>query len=172
MGLAFRRLFRVRMRLGLLDPPTTVPYSDANAVRYNATELQFNAEHLVVAARAAREAMTLLKNDGTTLPLDVTALKNIAVVGPQANESVRVVHAATSVLTTKMWCALVAHTSCVVRPCRLCHRRHDVCATHLESHDLVGPGYRWLAKHVHLGHHHPEAHLFLIPVCCACAVCA
>ena len=84
---AFRRLFRVRMRLGLLDPPTTVPFSDASAVRYNATELQFDVEHLAVAARAAREAMTLLKNDGAALPLDAGALKSIAVVGPQANES-------------------------------------------------------------------------------------
>ena len=88
VGEAFRRLFRVRMRLGLLDPPTTVPYSDAGAARYNATELQFDAGHLAVAARAAREAMTLLKNDGATLPIKAGAsLARIAVVGPQANES-------------------------------------------------------------------------------------
>ena len=82
---AFRRLFRLRIKLGMLDPPTEVPYNEIGP--YNATELQFNAEHVAVAARAAREAMTLLKNNAKTLPLASQSIRKLAVVGPQANVS-------------------------------------------------------------------------------------
>ena len=77
---AFKRLFRLRIRLGMLDPPTSVPY---NKLRYNATELEFNQAHLAVAKTAALESMTLLKNAGT-LPLAASKLKKLAVIGPQA----------------------------------------------------------------------------------------
>ena len=77
---ALRNLFRLRIRLGMLDPPTDVPYYD---VRYNATELQFNPEHVGVAKKAALEAMTLYKNEKSTLPLSDSKVKTLALVGPQ-----------------------------------------------------------------------------------------
>ena len=81
---AFRNLFRLRIRLGMLDPPTSVSY---NALRYNATELATNHAHLSVARTAALELMTLLENKGRALPLDDGAVGRLAVIGPQANVS-------------------------------------------------------------------------------------
>ncbi|HKM81641.1 MAG TPA: glycoside hydrolase family 3 N-terminal domain-containing protein [Terriglobia bacterium] len=40
-----------------------------------------------LALRAAREAITLLRNEGNTVPLDVNRLKTIAVIGPNAHRS-------------------------------------------------------------------------------------
>src|SRR5262249_2462963 len=40
-----------------------------------------------IALRGAQEAITLLKNDKNLLPLDVTKLKTIAVIGPNADRS-------------------------------------------------------------------------------------
>ena len=45
---ALRNLFRLRIRLGMLDPPASVPYY---GVRYNDTELQFNQEHVASPSR-------------------------------------------------------------------------------------------------------------------------
>lgn len=81
---AFRNLFRLRIRLGLLDPPTSVTY---NHLRYNATELANNTAHLAIARRAALELMTLLKNDAGTLPLRPERVKQLAVIGPQASSA-------------------------------------------------------------------------------------
>jgi hypothetical protein len=77
---ALRNLFRLRIRLGMLDPPSMVPYYD---VRYNDTELEFNAQHVGVAKKAALEAMTLYKNEKETLPLDGGKIKSVALIGPQ-----------------------------------------------------------------------------------------
>jgi beta-glucosidase len=71
------RLFTARMKLGLFDPPATVPY----------TKIPFSAVHspekVAVAQRAADESMVLLKNDGV-LPLSPGKYKHIAIVGPNA----------------------------------------------------------------------------------------
>eukprot|EP01047_Picozoa_sp_COSAG01_P047564 COSAG01_NODE_4556_length_4925_cov_2.993369_3_plen_84_part_00 len=53
---ALRNLFRLRIRLGMLDPPTEVPYY---SLHYNTTELQFNPAHVAVAKKAALQAMTV-----------------------------------------------------------------------------------------------------------------
>jgi len=78
---AFRRLFRVRMRLGMMDPPAKLPYSR----RYNRTELATNVQHLSVARRAAQEGICLYKNNANALPL--RGAPKIALIGPQANVS-------------------------------------------------------------------------------------
>ncbi len=54
---AFRRLFRVRLRLGMLDPPTAVPY---NTIQKSVAASE---PHLGVALRAARESICLYKNE-------------------------------------------------------------------------------------------------------------
>jgi beta-glucosidase len=75
---SLRRLFGARMRLGLFDPPATVPYAQVPD-----GELMSPA-HRALALRTARESMVLLKNDGV-LPLRA-GVKRIAVVGPLADQ--------------------------------------------------------------------------------------
>ncbi len=66
-----------KFRLGLFDDPYVDPEHAARIVGSEA--------HRALAREAARETITLLKNDGALLPLAVDALKTIAVIGPNAN---------------------------------------------------------------------------------------
>ncbi|HWG19342.1 MAG TPA: glycoside hydrolase family 3 C-terminal domain-containing protein [Terracidiphilus sp.] len=76
---ALVRLFTARMKLGMFDPPSMVPYA-------NTDEKQLNSpEHRELAHKLADESMVLLKNDGT-LPLK-PAIRRIAVIGPLADET-------------------------------------------------------------------------------------
>jgi beta-glucosidase len=75
---ALVRLFTARMRLGMFDPPSMVPYA-----RIPASELNSPA-HRRLALRLANESMVLLKNDGV-LPLK--SVKRIALVGPLADQT-------------------------------------------------------------------------------------
>ncbi len=75
---ALYRTLWTRFRLGLFDPPEDVPFS-AYTLRDNDTP-----EHAQVALDLARESIVLLKNDGV-LPLDRAKLKQIAVIGPNAD---------------------------------------------------------------------------------------
>ena len=75
---ALVRLFTARIRLGMFDPPSIVPYDHIPA-----SELD-SAAHRELARRLAEESMVLLKNDGV-LPL--RSVKRIAVVGPLAEQT-------------------------------------------------------------------------------------
>ncbi|HJX00538.1 MAG TPA: glycoside hydrolase family 3 C-terminal domain-containing protein, partial [Terriglobales bacterium] len=75
---ALIRLFIARMRLGMFDPPSMVPYT-----KIDDKELD-SAAHRELARRMANESMVLLKNDGV-LPLKST--RRIAVVGPLAEQT-------------------------------------------------------------------------------------
>ena len=75
---ALIRLFTARMRLGMFDPPSLVPYS-----KIDEKELD-SAAHRDLARRIANESMVLLKNDGV-LPLK--SVKRIAIVGPLAEQT-------------------------------------------------------------------------------------
>jgi beta-glucosidase len=81
---AFRRLFRARIRLGMLDPPTAVSY---NNIFYNSTQLATNKEHNAVNALAARKSMTMYKNKDGTLPLSSKTVSSLALLGFQASIS-------------------------------------------------------------------------------------
>ncbi|MGH9607911.1 MAG: glycoside hydrolase family 3 C-terminal domain-containing protein [Terracidiphilus sp.] len=76
---ALIRLFTARMKLGMFDPPSMVPYT-----KFPESDLNSPA-HRELALKLADESMVLLKNDGT-LPLKTSGIK-IAVVGPLANET-------------------------------------------------------------------------------------
>ena len=71
---AAARLLGVFDRLGALDDAPTEPQSVDRP------------EHHVLAREAAAEAMVLLRNDGV-LPLDLSAIRSLAVVGPNAEQA-------------------------------------------------------------------------------------
>ncbi|HKR27229.1 MAG TPA: glycoside hydrolase family 3 C-terminal domain-containing protein [Acidobacteriaceae bacterium] len=68
-----RRIFRDALRWGFLDRDQFVP-----------TDPAYSQEGRQVAMQEALESITLLKNEGNLLPLDVNAIHTIAVVGPDA----------------------------------------------------------------------------------------
>jgi beta-glucosidase len=72
-------MLEAKFRLGLFDDPYVDP---AEAERVVGCEA-----HRELALRAARESVTLLKNQGGLLPLDVASIRSIAVIGPNADRS-------------------------------------------------------------------------------------
>jgi beta-glucosidase len=80
---ALRGNFRVMIRLGLLDPPSLVPYSN---IGNEAEDPWLSEKHKAVARRATQESIVLLKNSQNLLPLNKQTVKSIAVIGPRANE--------------------------------------------------------------------------------------
>ena len=76
---ALFRLLITRMKLGMFDKPENVPYA-AIPVTANNTK-----EHRKMNLEAARKSLVLLKNANGTLPLDAKKIKQIAVVGPNAD---------------------------------------------------------------------------------------
>ncbi|MFI3298392.1 MAG: glycoside hydrolase family 3 C-terminal domain-containing protein [Rikenellaceae bacterium] len=75
------RLFEIRMRLGMFDDPSEVPYAQ---IGYDVVNSKEHAEHALL---MARQSMVLLKNNGI-LPLAASEASNIAVVGPNADNEV------------------------------------------------------------------------------------
>ncbi|MDB5483939.1 MAG: glycosyl hydrolase family protein, partial [Caulobacteraceae bacterium] len=69
---AARRMVRLILRTGVLDG-APAPAGELRTRR-----------HRDIAAKAAEEAVVLLKNQGELLPLDLGALRRVAVVGPNA----------------------------------------------------------------------------------------
>jgi beta-glucosidase len=79
IDVTLKRLFTARMRLGMFDPPSMVPYA-------NTPESEIDsAPHRALALKTAQESMVLLKNDGA-LPFG-PGLKKILVVGPLAEST-------------------------------------------------------------------------------------
>ena len=73
---AVAKVLAAKFRLGLFD----APYVDSDY-----TEKTVNGpEHQALAREAAEKAIVLLKNEKDLLPLDLTKLKTIAVIGPNA----------------------------------------------------------------------------------------
>jgi beta-glucosidase len=77
LDICVTRLFIARLKLGMFDPPELVPYA---SIPY---EVNDSPPHAELARVAAREAMVLLKNQGSLLPLPKD-LGSIAVIGPNA----------------------------------------------------------------------------------------
>ena len=71
-------MFTARFRLGVFDPPASVPWSKITPAD-NDTEA-----HRQLALKAARESIVLLKNQNGLLPLK-QQYKTIAVIGPNAD---------------------------------------------------------------------------------------
>lgn len=73
---AVARNLRAKFLLGLFENPYV------NVER--AAQVTNSNEHRALAAEAARRSITLLKNDNNLLPLNLSTLKSIAVIGPNA----------------------------------------------------------------------------------------
>ncbi len=73
---AVARNLRAKFLLGLFENP----YVDVE----RAVRVTNSSEHRALAAEAARRSLTLLKNGNNLLPLNLSALKSIAVIGPNA----------------------------------------------------------------------------------------
>jgi beta-glucosidase len=71
------KILEAKFKLGLFENP----FVDENL----AATLKFNAENKAMALQAARESITLLKNENNALPLAASA-KKILVTGPNAND--------------------------------------------------------------------------------------
>jgi beta-glucosidase len=78
VDLAVRHLFEARFRLGMFDPPESVPWSKLTLADNDTTA------HRQLALEAASKSIVLLKNDRNILPLK-PSVKTIAVVGPNAD---------------------------------------------------------------------------------------
>lgn len=86
MDKALVNIFAIRMRLGEFDPPERVRYSGIKPDQIN------DPSHNDLALEIAEKTPVLLKNETSTktgkkaLPLNVTDIKKIAVLGPQADK--------------------------------------------------------------------------------------
>lgn len=84
LDVAVKRLFTARMKLGMFDPDTDVPYAQ---IPFHVNCSEENAE---LALEAARKSIVLLKNarlpgqENNTLPLSKN-IKTLAVIGPNAD---------------------------------------------------------------------------------------
>lgn len=70
-------LLKYKFIIGIFDDP----YVDIRNIN-NDAKLE---EHRTLALKAARETITLLKNENKVLPLDINSKKTIAVIGPNAD---------------------------------------------------------------------------------------
>ncbi|WP_205508612.1 glycoside hydrolase family 3 C-terminal domain-containing protein [Longitalea arenae] len=78
IDVSVKRLFLIRFRLGMFDPPSMVKYAQTPT---SALEAAAHAKH---ALDMAHESIVLLKNQNNTLPLK-KRLQKIVVLGPNAN---------------------------------------------------------------------------------------
>ncbi|MBB1283780.1 glycoside hydrolase family 3 C-terminal domain-containing protein [Flavisolibacter sp. BT320] len=83
IDVSVKRLFMIRFRLGMFDPPSMVPFAQTP------TSVLEAAEHKAHALKMARQSVVLLKNEGNTLPLK-KSIKKIAVLGPNADNAIAV----------------------------------------------------------------------------------
>jgi len=71
-----RRILRMIVKSGRMDDPAGIPEGAVNT-----------PQHQALARELAEEAITLLKNERGTLPLNKEQIKSIAVIGPNAAEA-------------------------------------------------------------------------------------
>jgi beta-glucosidase len=75
------RKLRVAVKLGLLDPPSIVPYSTIK----DSPEPWNTDKDKSISQKLALESVVLLKNANSFLPLKKDSIKSIAVIGPLAD---------------------------------------------------------------------------------------
>src|SRR6185369_7898964 len=80
---SLRGVFRVMIKLGLLDPPERVAFSRIGS---ESEEPWLTDRNKSLARPATRKSIVLLKNANGLLPLNKRTTKSIAVIGPRAND--------------------------------------------------------------------------------------
>lgn len=80
IDVSVKRLFMIRFRLGMFDPPSMVKYAQTSS-----GELE-SAAHKAHALKMAQQSIVLLRNQNNTLPLN-KKIRKIAVIGPNADNS-------------------------------------------------------------------------------------
>jgi beta-glucosidase len=83
IDISLRRLFMIRFRLGMFDPPSMVKYAQTPASSLEAPE------HKAHALKIAQQSIVLLKNENNILPLS-KKIKKIVVLGPNADNKISV----------------------------------------------------------------------------------
>ncbi|MDP4261452.1 MAG: glycoside hydrolase family 3 C-terminal domain-containing protein [Bacteroidota bacterium] len=83
IDVSVKRLFMIRFRLGMFDPPSMVKYAQTPA------SVLESPEHKAHSLKMAQQSIVLLRNENNTLPLS-RKIKKIAVLGPNADNSVSV----------------------------------------------------------------------------------
>ncbi len=83
LDVSLKRLFTIRYRLGMFDPPSMVKYAQTPAAALEAPE------HKALALKMAQQSIVLLRNENKTLPLH-KKIKKIAVIGPNADNAIAV----------------------------------------------------------------------------------
>ncbi|MES2219671.1 MAG: glycoside hydrolase family 3 C-terminal domain-containing protein [Acidobacteriota bacterium] len=79
-----RGVYRVMIRLGLLDPPNLVPFT---SIKHNNGPAPWDSDAAKqLALHVTEESIVLLKNANHALPLDVYKLHSIALIGPRSDE--------------------------------------------------------------------------------------
>lgn len=81
-----RGVYRVMLRLGLMDPAENSPYARIGGLDQAAGDPWDQSSARVLDRKVTDESIVLLKNEQNTLPLDAAKLRSIAVIGPWANE--------------------------------------------------------------------------------------
>ena len=76
-----KRLFMARFRLGMFDPDDQVPYAQ---IPFSVVD---SDKHRETALEVARQSLVLLKNENGLLPLDKDKITSIAVIGPNADNT-------------------------------------------------------------------------------------
>jgi beta-glucosidase len=79
---AATRTLRLRLELGLFDGPANGPFAAWNSSNWVDTDA-----HRALARQSASESLILLRNEQELLPLNVSQLKHVAVIGPNANNT-------------------------------------------------------------------------------------
>nr|WP_294898770.1 glycoside hydrolase family 3 C-terminal domain-containing protein [uncultured Pedobacter sp.] len=83
IDISVKRLFMIRFRLGMFDPPSMVKYAQTP---FSVLE---SPEHQAQALKMAHQSIVLLKNEKQTLPLSKN-LKKIVVLGPNADNPISI----------------------------------------------------------------------------------
>lgn len=83
LDISLKRLFTIRFRLGMFDPPSMVKYAQAPA------SVLESPEHKAHALKMAQQSIVLLRNEKNVLPLS-KKLKKIVVLGPNADNKISV----------------------------------------------------------------------------------
>jgi beta-glucosidase len=98
---ALRGLFRISIRLGLLDPPDLVPYSAIGSP--GDPEPWDQPETRALVREVTQKSIVLLKNSVGLLPLDRNTVRSIAVIGPLSNQVLLDWYSGTPPYTVAPW---------------------------------------------------------------------